>query len=443
MPLSFLKRPQPSAGQNMDAEVYQRVREIINYVREHGDEALYHYTERFDGVRLRRLKLTSSEIDDAVNSVDDHSKKLIDKAQRRIERFARFQLSMYRDMELRVDGGKTILGQRVIPIESVGVYVPGGRFPLVSTALMTAVPAKVAGVSRIFASTPPTRDGKPNPAVVYALKKAGVQEVFSVGGAQAVAAFAYGTQSIPRVDKVVGPGNKYVNEAKSQLFGQIGIDLLAGPSEVLVVADDSADPELVAHDLAAQAEHDVDAKPWAVTLKVELAERILEAVQEVIESLPTRETARTSWIRHGVVAVADSLDEALGYANKLAPEHLELHLNSTNTRRALKELRNYGSLFIGKQTPVVFSDMLLGPNHVLPTGGASRFTGGLSIGSFLKVVTYQRVIGVPTSRRIARLAAAQSRLEGLEGHARSAEKRAQPQPPTTEARGKGNHAEKR
>jgi len=293
---------------------------------------------------------------------------------------------------------------------------------------MTAVPAKVAGVSRIFATTPPTRDGKPNPAVVYALKKAGVQEVFSVGGAQAVAAFAYGTQSIPRVDKVVGPGNKYVNEAKRQLFGQVGIDLLAGPSEVLVVADDSADPELVAHDLAAQAEHDVDAKPWAVTLKVELAEKILEAVQGVIESLPTRETARISWMRHGVVAVADSLDEALGYANKLAPEHLELHLNSTNTRRALKELRNYGSLFIGKRTPVVFSDMLLGPNHVLPTGGASRFTGGLSVGSFLKVVTYQRVIGVPTSRRIARLAAAQSRLEGLEGHARSAEKRAQPQP---------------
>ncbi len=427
VPLGFLKKPQADAVEQADGEVYQRVRDIINHVREGGDEALYHYTEKFDGVRLNQLKLSPSEIEDAVNSLDEHSKKLIDNAQRRIERFARFQLSMYRDMELRVDGGRTILGQKVIPIESVGVYVPGGRFPLVSTALMAAVPARVAGVGRIYAATPPTRDGKPNPAVVYALKKAGVEDVFSVGGAQAVAAFAYGTQTIPRVDKVVGPGNKYVNEAKRQLFGQIGIDLLAGPSEVLVVADGSADPELVAYDLAAQAEHDVDAKPWAVIVDAQLAERVLRAVEEAVGSLPTRGTASTSWVRHGVVAVADSLDEALSYANKLAPEHLELHLNPTNTRRALGALRNYGSLFIGERTPVVFSDMLLGPNHVLPTGGASRFTGGLSVGSFLKIVTYQRVIGGPASRRIARLAEAQSRLEGLEGHARSAEKRASPQ----------------
>ncbi|MEM0272194.1 MAG: histidinol dehydrogenase [Thermoprotei archaeon] len=424
--MRFLKKPSEVAGVSGGDDVVRRVAEIIAGVKGRGDEALYHYTRKFDGVALNSLSLSSEELKAAAEGVDDGTKRLIDNALRRVARFARFQLSMFRDMELRVDGGDTVLGQKVLPLESVGVYVPGGRFPLVSTAIMTAVPARVAGVRRVYAATPPTRGGKPHPAILYALMRAGVDEVFTVGGAQAVAAFAFGTQSVPRVDKVVGPGNRYVNEAKKQLYGEVGVDLIAGPSEVLVVADGSADPQLVAHDLAAQAEHDVDAKPWVVVTDGGLGEQILAAMDSVLESLPTRDTARAAWVRNGIIAVADTLGEALEYADTLAPEHLELHLTPTNIMRASRKLRNYGSLFMGANTPVVLSDMLLGPNHVLPTGGAARFSGGLSVGSFLKIVTYQRVVGGRVLRRLARLAAAQARLEGLEAHARSADIRVKP-----------------
>ncbi len=330
---------------------------------------------------------------------------------------------MYRDMETTVDGGSTILGQKIVPIESVGAYVSGGRFPLVSTALMTLIPAKVAGVKKIFAATPPTVGGEPSPALIYALKIGGANTIFTVGGAQALAAFAYGTESIPKVDKIVGPGNKYVNEAKRQLFGVVGIDLLAGPSEVLVLADESAQPLMVAYDILAQAEHDPDAKPWVVTTHYDIGLKILESTEKLVGSLPPNSAAKTSWQNNGAIVVAQTLGEAVDYANTVAPEHLELHLKPRNLNKAFGSLKNYGSLFLGENTPVVFSDMLLGPNHVLPTGGASRFTGGLSVGAFLKILTYQSVKHNKQARRLARLAAAQSRLEGLELHAKSAEQR--------------------
>ena len=401
-------------------ELTRLVSQVLSDVEKDGDEALRRYTSKFDGVQLDSFKLSKKEIEEIISRVPAETRELIDTNIERIRNFCQFQKSMYRDMEFVTDDGQTILGQRIIPIESVGVYVPGGRFPLLSSALMGIIPSKVAGVKRIVAATPPGLN-RPHPAVLYGIIKAGATEILTVGGIQAIGALAYGTESVARVDKICGPGNKFVNEAKRQVFGTVGIDLLAGPSEVLVVADESADESTVAYDLLAQAEHDVAARSCLVTTSKELALGVAKNMDKYIISLETREILTESWEKHGSIVLCDSIEEALDYTNQYAPEHLELHLNQDNTGIAFEKLHNFGSLFLNDSTPVVFSDKLIGTNHTLPTQTAARYTGGLSVGAFLKILTYQKISGCTALKDISQRAMKQSLVEGLAGHAKSAE----------------------
>ncbi|MEM3191530.1 MAG: histidinol dehydrogenase [Conexivisphaerales archaeon] len=402
-----------------EQELIKLVSEIVSKVRSDGDSAIKEYTSLFDKVELDNVLFTREEIASIIDLVPNEVKELIDTNISRIRKFAEFQLSMYKDMEMEVDGGETILGQRIVPLESVGVYVPGGRFPLLSSAPMVIVPAKVAGVKRIIAATPPGRN-RPDPSVIYGIVKSGANEILKAGGAQAIAAMAYGTETVRKVDKIIGPGNKYVNEAKRQVFGAVGIDLLAGPSEVLIIADETADPIKVVYDLLAQAEHDVAARSCLVTTSEKLALYVDKKMDDFINSLSTREILKVSWKQKGCIVLSDSLDDAIEYANSYAPEHLELHLSKESEKIAFQKLRNYGSLFLNEMTPVVFSDKLIGTNHTLPTNGAARYTGGLSVGSFLKILTYQKVLGTNSLRYLSERAFKQSTIEGLAGHAKSA-----------------------
>ena len=413
-----LKKEKPET-EGEERELRTFVSDVISAVKRKGDSALREYIMKFDGVNLDSVVISKRKIASILKKVTPETKELVDTNIRRIKKFADFQLSMYRNMVLEVDRGGTTLGQKIVPIESVGVYVPTGRFPLLSSALMGIVPAKVAGVKRIVASTPPGK-GRPDPAVLYGIVKAGADEIMTVGGAQAIAAMTYGTESIKGVDKIVGPGNKYVNEAKRQVFGKVGIDLLAGPSEVLVLADGSADLNKVVYDLLAQAEHDVAARSCLVTTSRTLARKSLDGMEGFIDSLDTREILKVSWRDKGSVVLCDSLDEAVDYANSYAPEHLEVHLSKESEKVAFRELRNFGSLFLNEDTPVVFSDKLIGTNHTLPTNRAARYTGGLSVGSYLKILTYQKVKKRKAREYLSKRAYRQSIKEGLAGHAHSA-----------------------
>jgi|YelNatPaOPRAMG01_1025707.scaffolds.fasta_scaffold03376_22 sulfopropanediol 3-dehydrogenase len=402
-----------------EQELIKLVSDILSKVRTNGDDAVKDYTRLFDKVEMDRVLLTEEEIKSIIDAVPDDIKELIDTNISRIRKFAEFQLSMYKDMEIEVDGKETVLGQRIVPLESVGVYVPGGRFPLLSSALMVIVPARVAGVKRIIAATPPGLN-KPDPSVVYGIVKSGANEILKAGGAQAIAAMAYGTETVKRVDKIIGPGNKYVNEAKRQVFGTVGIDLLAGPSEVLIIADDTADPIKVGYDLLAQAEHDTAARSCLVTTSERLASDVNKRMTELINSLSTKEILQISWRQKGSIVLCDSLGDAIEYANSYAPEHLEVHLSDESEKIAFNNLRNYGSLFLSDKTPVVFSDKLIGTNHTLPTNGAARYTGGLSVGAYIKILTYQKVRGKNSQRNLSERAYRQSIIEGLAGHAKSA-----------------------
>ena len=410
------------ASVQTDTITAKTVSHIIEDVAKEGDSAVKAYTERFDGTKLEYLGLSAIDIDERVKPLDPEMKKLIDQNHDRIMRFAQFQRAMYRDMEMTTDEDHTLLGQRVIPIDTVGIYVPAGRFPLLSSSLMCIIPAKVAGVRRIVVCTPPGK-GKPHPAILYGIIKAGATDVFTIGGAQAIAAMALGTESVPKVDKIAGPGNKFVNEAKRALFGKVGIDLLAGPSEVLILADGTAIPETVIYDLLAQAEHDVDARACLVTTSEELAVRVNDRIRTYIETLPTRDILRISWEAHGCIAYSPNIETCINFVNEYAPEHLEMHLDSELLDGVFMKLRNYGSAFLGADAPVVFSDKLIGTNHVLPTLTASRYSGGLSVGNFLKVLTYQKIMDKKTSSMLARYAQRQSDYEGLSAHSASAKLR--------------------
>ncbi len=400
-------------------ELRSFVAEIISSVRKKGDAALKEYTSKFDKIELDSVVMSKDKISSILDRVSPETRELVDTNISRIRKFAEFQLSMYKNMALEVDEGGTTLGQKIIPLESVGVYVPAGRFPLLSSALMGIVPATVAGVKRIVASTPPGKN-RPDPAVLYGIVKSGATEILTVGGAQAIAAMTYGTESVKGVDKIIGPGNKYVNEAKRQVFGKVGIDLLAGPSEVLIIADESADLNNVAYDLLAQAEHDVAARSCLVTTSDSLARSVANKMDGFIDSLSTKEILRASWKDKGSVILCDTIKEAVEYANSYAPEHLELHLTAKSEKIAFRDLKNYGSLFLNENTPVVFSDKLIGTNHTLPTNRAARYTGGLSVGSYLKILTYQKVKSKGAKENLSGRAYRQSIKEGLSGHARSA-----------------------
>ena len=415
-------KSETEVGEEDSSRLKETVQSVISTVRREGDKGVSEFTKQFDGMDIKKFILSKEEIEKEISSLEPSTKELIDTNISRIKKFADFQMSMYKEMQLEVDEGGTVLGQRIIPINSVGVYVPAGRFPLLSSALMGIIPAKVAGVRRIVAMTPPGKK-RPDPAVLYGMVKAGADEIYTIGGIQAIAAMAYGTETIKPVDKIIGPGNKFVNEAKRQVFGRVGIDLLAGPSEVLILADESACTEKVAYDLLAQAEHDTAARSCLITDSKSLAQEIAEKMDYYINTLETKEILKESWANKGSILLCDTMNEAIEATNEYAPEHLELHLSCENKEFAFSKLHNYGSLFMNEDTPVVFSDKLIGTNHTLPTNRAARYTGGLSVGAFVKILTYQEVIKKESLYNLAERAQKQSKLEGLAGHGKSAELR--------------------
>ena len=389
---------------------------IIQRVRQEGDSALRDYLLQFDSVELGDLRVTEEDINKAKSQLSATLIEDIQFSVDRIRAFAEAQRKTLTEFEQEMIPG-VHLGQRVIPIESVGAYVPGGRYPLLSSAQMAIIPAKVAGVSHIRVCTPPTKSGEIHPAVLVAANQSGADEIFRVGGAQAIAALAYGTESIKPVSKITGPGNRFVTEAKRQVNGPVGIDLLAGPSEVLVLADDTSNPVYIAADLLAQAEHDVDTRVVLVSTDRRIAEEVLAELERQLETLPTATVARAAWERRGEAIVADSLDEAIRIVNDWAPEHLHVQTRDANAIR--DRFTNYGSLFLGELSSVVYADKVCGTNHILPTRAAAKYTGGVWVGTFLKVVTYQRIEpqGVEV---LAPHCVRQSNQEGLIGHLRSA-----------------------
>lgn len=414
--MRYIKRAEKAASSEADAETEQLVKGIIADVRANGDEAVLSYERRFSASTRDRIRVSDAEIEETLAAADTETRELIDRVVTRVEAFAQAQLACLTPLDAEFGDG-VLLGHRLVPVSSVGAYIPGGRFPLLSAAAMVIVPARVAGVQRIIASTPASYQGGIHPAVMYGLVRAGAREIYAVGGAQAIAAMAYGTESLKPVDMVAGPGNRFVAEAKRQVYGQVGIDLLAGPSEVLVLADDSAVPAVVAVDLIAQAEHDPFARAILVTTSESLAHDAVREVEALLTRLPETSPARLSWPAMGEVVVADSLAEALDVCNDYAPEHL--HVQTREPRTALSGLHNYGSLFLGMDSSVVFSDKVSGTNHTLPTRGGARYTGGLWVGNYVKVLTHQEIRPQGVGG-LAAHAARQAEIEGLEAHRLSA-----------------------
>ena len=397
-------------------ELTNSVKEIIMNVENDGDNALRMYQKKFDNVESKDLKVTNDELIAAERRLPETLKDDIKYSVERIKQFAKAQRDSIVEFEQEMIPG-VILGQKIIPIESIGAYVPGGRYPLLSSAQMSIVPARVAGVKNISVCTPPAFNGEIHPAVLYASHISGADNIFKVGGAHAIAALAHGTESINEVDKITGPGNQFVTEAKRQVNGKVGIDLLAGPSEILVLADNRANPKYVASDLLAQSEHDINAQAILVTTSIDFANNVIAEIEEQLKTLKTSDVAAESWQRRGRVLVVDDIAEAINVTNDLAPEHLHLHLE--NAKELLDEFINYGSIFLGELSSVVYADKLSGTNHILPTDKAAKYTGGVWAGTFLKVVTFQEINkeGVGT---LAPYCVRQSENEGLHGHLRSA-----------------------
>lgn len=394
---------------------------IIDNVIHNGDNALIEYNSRFDNCERKTLRISREEIEEAYRQVSSEDLEDIRKAAANIRAFAEAQKGTLGELRDFSPSEGIMLGHRVIPVDSCCCYVPGGGYPLYSTALMLGIPAKTAGVRRVTACSPVIKGTDTiHPKTLVAMDIAGIDEIYAVGGAQAIAAFSYGTDQIEPVNMIVGPGNSFVTEAKRQCYGKVGIDFVAGPSEVLVIADGHADPEVVAADLLAQSEHDREAKGLVVTTDEAFGKAVIAAVERQLPTLDTEEIARSSWNDFGEIVIADSLEEAVDYANEYAPEHLEVNVEESRTDSVVNTLRNYGSLFIGGNTAEVFGDYASGTNHTLPTLGAARYTGGVWVGTFLKTCTYQRMSST-AMMGIAPLVSNLARGEGLIGHARAAE----------------------
>ena len=415
---TYLKSAE-SPSIEVDEEVVETVRDIVGEVRARGDEAVAEYTRRFDDVERERLRVDDEEIAAARDRVSEDRREAIDHTVENVREFHEEQREHLEGFDREFREGVR-LGQRVLPVESAGVYVPGGRHPLVASPAMTIVPAAVAGVDRIVACAPPQPDGTVQPAQLYAMEQAGVDEVYCVGGAQAIAAMAYGTESVPGVDLVTGPGNVFTTEAKRQVFGHVGVDFLAGPTEVLIIADDSVDPALVATDLLAQAEHDPNSRPVLVALSESVAEAVVEEVERQLPDLRTEETARECWETNGEVVVVPDREAAMAVANDYAMEHLQVMTEAP--RELMDGLRNYGSLFLGPDSPVVFGDKTVGTNHCLPTLEVSRYTGGIWVGTYLKTLTHQQ-LSAEGAANVAPWAARICEIEGTHAHQLSAEAR--------------------
>lgn len=409
--IRFLKAPRTAATTDT-GEIEETVKGVLVAVRERGDAALREFSRAFDQADVETFEVSPAEREAAVAALDPQTAADTRFAIERVRAFAEAQLATMLPLEVEPLPGLH-LGHRIIPIARVGAYVPGGRYPLLSAPVMTIVPAKVAGCDEVIACLPPNA----HQAMIAGCHLSGADRIFRIGGAQAIAAMAYGTESIPAVDKIVGPGNAYVNEAKRQVFGPVGIDQLAGPSEIFVVADSSGDAAMIATDLLAQAEHDVRTRVGLITTDAGLAERTQAEIERQLQGLPTAAVAGPAWRDFGQIVVCEDEAAMIAYSDFIAAEHLQVH--TVDPQATAKKLRNYGSLFIGTMASVVYSDKCCGTNHTLPTMGAGRYTGGLWVGSYVKVCTHQWLerAGVEA---VAPPAVRQSASEGLEGHRRAA-----------------------
>jgi sulfopropanediol 3-dehydrogenase len=420
MPAQVIKAA-TSRPASIDLDAVRRtVSDVIAGVRAQGDVAVRQYSEKFDNWSPETFELSPERIEEIVASVPEQVITDIVAAQANVRAFAERQLESLAEFEVETIPG-VFLGQKNIPVQAVGAYIPGGRYPLVASAHMTVLTAKVAGVPSVTACTPPIR-GEVPAATIAAMHHAGADRILLLGGVQAVAGMAVGTESIQRVDLIAGPGNAYVAESKRQLFGEVGIDLLAGPTEILVLADEHADPFVVAVDLLSQAEHGPDSPAVLVTTSREVADQALAHIERILPDMPTKDFAEPAWNDHGQIIVVDSIDEIYAVADELAFEHVEVL--TENPREALDTMRNYGAMFLGEGTCVSYGDKVIGTNHTLPTRGAARYTGGLWVGKYLKTVTYQEVRDEASSAELGRFCGRASRVEFFEGHARSGDIRA-------------------
>jgi sulfopropanediol 3-dehydrogenase len=399
-----------------DSQVRQLVEEILADIATRGDAAVRELSRKFDGWDREDYRLTAPEIQACLDQLGSCELKDIEFAQAQIRNFARIQRSSLTDVEVETLPG-VVLGHKNIPVASAGCYVPGGKYPLLASAHMSVITAKVAGVPRVATCAPPF-SGRPAAAIVAAQSLAGADEIYCLGGVQAIGALALGTPAIPRVDFLVGPGNAYVAEAKRQLFGRVGIDLLAGPTETLVIADDSVDGELCATDLLGQAEHGPDSPAILLTNSAALAADTMAQIERLLQVLPTAKVAREAWEGHGEVIVAEDESEMAAIANRIASEHVQVMTRDPDY--FLAHLSNFGALFLGPRTNVAFGDKVIGTNHTLPTRQAARYTGGLWVGKFLKTCTYQRVTTDAASARIGEHCSRLCALEGFAGHAEQA-----------------------
>ena len=410
------KRSDSNNASEDKSSIEETVRSILNDIRKRGDAALEHYSGYFDNWKPENFRLSLEEIDTAISKLSASEIEDIRFAQNQIRNFAQKQLETMNELEVETLPG-VFLGHKHIPIENVGCYVPGGRYPMVASAHMSVLTAKVAGAKRVIACAPPYNGGA-HPATIAAMHFAGADEIYLIGGVQAIGAMGIGTEKIESVNMIVGPGNSYVAEAKKQMFGEIGIDLIAGPTETLVIADDTSDGEICATDLLGQAEHGPTSPAILITDSERLAEDTLNEIHRLLEILPTANITKGSWENFGEIILCKDQEDMLIEANKLAYEHVQVMTKDPSY--FLKNLKNFGSLFLGQETNVAYGDKVIGTNHTLPTKEASKYTGGLWVGKFLKTCTYQRVENKDTSAQIGEVCSRLCMLEGFAGHAEQA-----------------------
>ncbi len=417
MTIHYLKKGKTAEDKAIDdAQVSEVVKNTLSLIEEKGDEAVRAFSEKFDNYSPKSYKLSTPEIDNLIAAVSERDMEDINFAQEQVRKFAQAQRDSMQDIEVETMPG-VILGHKNIPVQSVGCYVPAGKFPMVASAHMSVVTASVAKVPRIIACTPPYQ-GEPNAAVIAAMHLGGAHEIYVIGGIQAVGAMALGTETIDPVDMLVGPGNAYVAEAKRQLFGRVGIDLFAGPTETMVIADETVDAELCATDLLGQAEHGYNSPAVLVTNSQKLADGTLSEIERILKILPTAETASVCWDEYGEVVVCDTYDEMLEVANEIASEHVQVMTDRDDW--FLENMHSYGALFLGPRTNVSNGDKVIGTNHTLPTKKAGRYTGGLWVGKYLKTHSYQKITTDEAAVKIGRYCSRLCMLESFVGHAEQA-----------------------
>ena len=414
MTIKYLKKSIDEKQRSEDNDKVKKiVEETLLKIQKEGDKYIRELSIKFDNYSPKSFRLSDEEINSLMDEVSDGDKKDIEFAQKQIKTFAKAQLNTLKELQIETQPG-VILGHKNIPVQAVGCYVPAGKFPMVASAHMSVLTASVAGVPRIVASTSPFK-GKPNPAVITAMKMAGAHEIYVLGGMQGIGALALGTETIKSVDMLVGPGNAYVAEAKRQLYGKVGIDLFAGPTETMVIADDTVDGEICATDLLGQAEHGYNSPAVMITNSQKLADDTLNEIERLLKILPTKDTASVSWRDYGEIILCDNYDEMLSKADEIASEHVQVMTDRDDW--FLENMTSYGALFLGPRTNVANGDKVIGTNHTLPTKKAGRYTGGLWVGKFIKTHTYQKIMTDEAATKIGEYGSRLSHLEGFIGHA--------------------------